>query len=62
MDIEEGRDDDLDNFDNDHIANDHGDGIDDMDNVNGTKEKEVSDYKKIKSQSVLNRCTIAHGL
>ena len=59
LDIEEDRDDDLDDFDNDHIADDHGDGLDDMDDVNSAKEKEVNDCKKIKSQSLLSRCTWA---
>ena len=57
LDIEEDRDDNLDDFDNDHIADDHGDGLDDMDDINGAKENEVSDCKKI--QSVLSLCTWA---
>ena len=59
LDIEEDRDDDLDYCDNGDNADDHGDGLDDMDDVNDAKEKEVNDYKKIKSQSLLNRCTWA---
>ena len=54
LDIEEDRDDDLDDFDNDHTADDHGDGLDDMGDVNSAKEKEVNDCKKIKSQSLLS--------
>ena len=40
LDIEEVSDDDLDDFDNDHIADDHGDGLDDMGDVNSAKEND----------------------
>ena len=48
-----------DDDDGDDDAEDNGDGLDDTDDVNDAKEKEVNDCKKIKSQSLLNRCTWA---
>ena len=39
LDIEDDRDD-HDDFDNDHIADDHGDGLDDMGDVNSAKEND----------------------
>ena len=40
LDIEEDRDEDLDDFDNDHIADNHGDCLDDMGDVNSAKEND----------------------
>ena len=40
LDIEEDRDDDLDDFDNGDGADDHGDGLDDIGDVNSAKEND----------------------